>query len=53
MESIRGIQSSRVTDYVAVGWMGALSNVFSIGMLVAYLAYKHQFAQCTCGLIDS
>ncbi len=42
-------------ERVAVIWIGALlamENVFSVGMLVAYLAYKDQFAQRTAGLID-
>lgn len=42
-------------ERVVVIWIGAmlaLSNVFSVGMLIAYLAYKEQFAQRTGGLID-
>ncbi len=42
-------------ERIAVIWIGAvlaLKNVFSIGMLVAYLAYKDQFAQRVSGLID-
>jgi ATP-binding cassette subfamily B protein RaxB len=42
-------------ERVAVIWIGAtlaLSNVFSVGMLIAYLAYKDQFAQRVSGLID-
>ena len=42
-------------ERVAVVWIGArlaLDNVFSVGMLMAYLAYKDQFAQRVAGLID-
>jgi ATP-binding cassette subfamily B protein RaxB len=42
-------------ERVAVIWIGALlamSNVFSVGMLIAYLAYKDQFALRMAGLID-
>lgn len=42
-------------ERIAVIWIGAvlaLQNVFSVGMLVAYLAYKDQFAQRVAGLID-
>lgn len=42
-------------ERIAVVWIGAvlaLQNVFSVGMLVAYLAYKDQFAQRVAGLID-
>jgi len=42
-------------ERIAVIWIGAtlaLSNVFSAGMLIAYLAYKDQFAQRVSGLID-
>lgn len=42
-------------ERVAVIWIGAvlaMQNVFSVGMLVAYLAYKDQFAQRVAGLID-
>jgi len=42
-------------ERIAVIWIGAmlaLQNVFSVGMLVAYLAYKDQFAQRVSGLID-
>lgn len=42
-------------ERVAVIWIGALlamQNVFSVGMLIAYLAYKDQFAQRISGLID-
>lgn len=42
-------------ERVAVIWLGAalaLQNVFSVGMLMAYLAYKDQFAQRVGGLID-
>jgi ATP-binding cassette subfamily B protein RaxB len=42
-------------ERIAVVWIGALlamRNVFSVGMLVAYLAYKDQFAQRMAALID-
>lgn len=42
-------------ERIAVVWIGAmlaLQSVFSVGMLVAYLAYKDQFAQRVSGLID-
>lgn len=42
-------------ERIAVIWIGALlalDNVFSVGMLVAYLAYKDQFAQRMSALID-
>lgn len=42
-------------ERIAVIWIGALlalSNVFSVGMLIAFLAYKDQFAQRMAGLID-
>ncbi|MCC4620744.1 peptidase domain-containing ABC transporter [Xanthomonas cassavae CFBP 4642] len=42
-------------ERIAVIWIGAmlaLDNVFSVGMLVAYLAYKDQFATRVSGLID-
>jgi ATP-binding cassette subfamily B protein RaxB len=42
-------------ERIAVVWIGALlamRNVFSVGMLVAYLAYKDQFAQRMSALID-
>jgi ATP-binding cassette subfamily B protein RaxB len=42
-------------ERIAVIWIGALlalGNVFSVGMLIAYLAYKDQFAQRMAGLID-
>lgn len=42
-------------ERIAVVWIGAtlaLANVFSVGMLIAYLAYKDQFAQRMGGLID-
>ncbi|MFC3815011.1 peptidase domain-containing ABC transporter [Lysobacter sp. GCM10012299] len=42
-------------ERIAVVWIGAvlaLQNVFSVGMLVAYLAYKDQFAGRISGLID-
>jgi ATP-binding cassette subfamily B protein RaxB len=37
---------------IAVGAMLAMSNVFSVGMLIAYLAYKDQFAGRISALID-
>jgi len=42
-------------ERIAVIWIGALlamDNVFSVGMLIAYLAYKDQFAGRMAGLID-
>lgn len=42
-------------ERVAVIWIGALlamQNVFSVGMLIAYLAYKDQFAGRMSALID-
>ncbi|HKE19393.1 MAG TPA: peptidase domain-containing ABC transporter [Kofleriaceae bacterium] len=42
-------------ERVAVIWVGAvlaMQNVFSVGMLIAYLAYKDQFAGRVGGLID-
>ena len=42
-------------ERIAVIWIGALlalDNVFSVGMLIAYLSYKDQFAQRMGGLID-
>ena len=42
-------------ERIAVIWIGAvlaMQNVFSVGMLIAYLAYKDQFAQRMGGLID-
>jgi len=42
-------------ERIAVIWIGAvlaLQNVFSVGMLVAYLAYKDQFALRVSGLVD-
>lgn len=42
-------------ERIAVIWIGAvlaLQNMFSVGMLVAYLAYKDQFAQRVSVLID-
>jgi ATP-binding cassette subfamily B protein RaxB len=42
-------------ERIAVIWIGALltmRNAFSVGMLVAYLAYKDQFAQRVGALID-
>ena len=54
-----GFQSSSQLIFgierVAVIWIGALlalQSVFSVGMLIAYLAYKDQFAQRVSGLID-
>ena len=42
-------------ERIAVVWIGAvlaLQNVFSVGMLIAFLAYKDQFAQRMSALID-
>ena len=42
-------------ERIAVIWIGAvlaLQNVFSVGMLIAYLAYKDQFASAWAALID-
>jgi ATP-binding cassette subfamily B protein RaxB len=42
-------------ERLLVIWFGAglvLEGAFSVGMLVAYLAYKDQFAQRVAGLID-
>lgn len=42
-------------ERIAVIWIGAvlaIQNVFSVGMLIAYLAYKDQFAQRIGGLVD-
>ena len=42
-------------ERIAVIWIGAvlaMKNVFSVGMLIAYLAYKDQFAGRVGGLID-
>lgn len=42
-------------ERIAVIWIGAvlaMQNVFSVGMLIAYLAYKDQFAQRMSALID-
>jgi ATP-binding cassette subfamily B protein RaxB len=42
-------------ERIAVVWIGArlaLDGVFSVGMLIAYLAYKDQFAARVSGLID-
>ncbi|KAA2284958.1 peptidase domain-containing ABC transporter [Arenimonas fontis] len=42
-------------ERIVVIWIGALlalDNVFSVGMLIAFLAYKDQFAQRMAGLID-
>jgi ATP-binding cassette subfamily B protein RaxB len=42
-------------ERIAVIWIGArlaMESVFSVGMLIAYLAYKDQFAQRIAGLID-
>ena len=42
-------------ERIAVIWIGAslaLQNVFSVGMLIAYLAFKDQFAQRVAALID-
>ncbi|MET4681395.1 peptidase domain-containing ABC transporter [Stenotrophomonas rhizophila] len=42
-------------ERIAVIWIGAvlaMQNIFSVGMLIAYLAYKDQFAQRISSLID-
>jgi ATP-binding cassette, subfamily B, bacterial CvaB/MchF/RaxB len=42
-------------ERIAVVWIGALltlDNAFSVGMLVAYLAYQDQFAGRVGGLVD-
>jgi ATP-binding cassette subfamily B protein RaxB len=42
-------------ERIAVIWIGAvlaMQNVFSVGMLIAYLAYKDQFASRISSLID-
>ena len=42
-------------ERVVVIWLGAglaMQGVFSVGMLIAYLAYKDQFAARVAGLID-
>jgi len=42
-------------ERIAVIWIGAvlaMQSIFSVGMLIAYLAYKDQFAQRMAGLID-
>ena len=42
-------------ERIAVIWIGAtlaMDSVFSVGMLIAYLAYKDQFAGRTSALID-
>ncbi len=42
-------------ERIAVVWIGArlaMDSVFSVGMLIAYLAYKDQFAARVSGLID-
>jgi ATP-binding cassette, subfamily B, bacterial CvaB/MchF/RaxB len=42
-------------ERIAVIWVGAvlaMENVFSVGMLIAYLAYRDQFSQRISGLID-
>lgn len=37
---------------VAIGAQLALENVFTVGMLMAYLAYKELYAQRAAGLVD-
>ncbi len=37
---------------IAAGAILAMDNVFSVGMLIAYLAYKEQFSQRVAALID-
>lgn len=42
-------------ERIAVIWLGAslaMANVFSVGMLIAYLAYKDMFASRTSSLVD-
>ncbi|MGE8268311.1 MAG: peptidase domain-containing ABC transporter [Stenotrophomonas geniculata] len=42
-------------ERIAVIWIGALlamSNVFTVGMLIAYLAYREQFSQRVGNLVD-
>lgn len=42
-------------ERIAVIWIGALlalQNVFSVGMLIAYLSYKDQFAGRVAALVD-
>ena len=42
-------------ERIAVVWIGALlamSNVFTVGMLMAYLAYREQFSQRVGNLVD-
>ena len=42
-------------ERIVVIWIAALlaiDNTFSVGMLIAYLAYKDQFAERTAGLVD-
>ncbi|TDR40755.1 ATP-binding cassette subfamily B protein RaxB [Tahibacter aquaticus] len=42
-------------ERIAVIWIAAhlaMRNVFSVGMLIAYLAYKDQFALRVAGLVD-
>ncbi len=42
-------------ERIAVIWIGAvlaMQSVFSVGMLIAYLAYKDQFATRVAGLVD-
>ena len=42
-------------ERIAVVWLGAtlaMDGVFSVGMLIAYLAYKDQFATRVSGLVD-
>lgn len=42
-------------ERIVVVWMAAslaMKNVFSVGMLIAYLAYRDQFAQRVSSLID-
>lgn len=42
-------------ERLAVIWIGAvlaMQSVFSVGMLIAYLAYKDQFATRVAGLVD-
>jgi len=41
----------RVT-VICMGALLAMESVFTVGMLIAYLAYREQFSRCMCALID-
>jgi len=50
-----GSQALFGIERIVVVWLGAqlaMEGVFSVGMLIAYLAYKDQFAARVAGLID-